>query len=162
MTESGQPMPNVLICEVCEAERHLTCSGLTDPPEGDYVCPECSERKRPAKKAPRSDDLSARARQLSSRCLKCGADSERKMSFQLDVVAAMASTRCRVASTSSTRPHESLRVSRECTEALSRQHRCSTQGYFALCSQGNSAEVCLLYTSPSPRDKRQSRMPSSA
>ena len=23
-------------------------------------------------------------------------------------------------------------------------------------------EVCLLYTSPSPRDKRQSRMPSSA
>ena len=25
-----------------------------------------------------------------------------------------------------------------------------------------SLEVCLLYTSPSPRDKRQSRMPSSA
>ena len=24
------------------------------------------------------------------------------------------------------------------------------------------AEICLLYTSPSPRDKRQSRMPSSA
>ena len=24
------------------------------------------------------------------------------------------------------------------------------------------AKVCLLYTSPSPRDKRQSRMPSSA
>ena len=23
-------------------------------------------------------------------------------------------------------------------------------------------EICLLYTSPSPRDKRQSRMPSSA
>ena len=28
-------------------------------------------------------------------------------------------------------------------------------------SQGES-DVCLLYTSPSPRDKRQSRMPSSA
>ena len=27
---------------------------------------------------------------------------------------------------------------------------------------GNLAEACLLYTSPSPRDKRQSRMPSSA
>ena len=27
---------------------------------------------------------------------------------------------------------------------------------------GNDAECCLLYTSPSPRDKRQSRMPSSA
>ena len=30
--------------------------------------------------------------------------------------------------------------------------------------QGNSVRImyCLLYTSPSPRDKRQSRMPSSA
>ena len=27
---------------------------------------------------------------------------------------------------------------------------------------GLKSEVCLLYTSPSPRDKRQSRMPSSA
>ena len=27
---------------------------------------------------------------------------------------------------------------------------------------GGGSEVCLLYTSPSPRDKRQSRMPSSA
>ena len=26
----------------------------------------------------------------------------------------------------------------------------------------NKADSCLLYTSPSPRDKRQSRMPSSA
>ena len=26
----------------------------------------------------------------------------------------------------------------------------------------NVANICLLYTSPSPRDKRQSRMPSSA
>ena len=26
----------------------------------------------------------------------------------------------------------------------------------------NSCKICLLYTSPSPRDKRQSRMPSSA
>ena len=26
----------------------------------------------------------------------------------------------------------------------------------------NTAYICLLYTSPSPRDKRQSRMPSSA
>ena len=27
---------------------------------------------------------------------------------------------------------------------------------------GKAADGCLLYTSPSPRDKRQSRMPSSA
>ena len=33
-----------------------------------------------------------------------------------------------------------------------------------LCSTDNhrDIETCLLYTSPSPRDKRQSRMPSSA
>ena len=29
-------------------------------------------------------------------------------------------------------------------------------------SAGTGARTCLLYTSPSPRDKRQSRMPSSA
>ena len=28
--------------------------------------------------------------------------------------------------------------------------------------EGNGDSICLLYTSPSPRDKRQSRMPSSA
>ena len=30
------------------------------------------------------------------------------------------------------------------------------------CFQLNQSRICLLYTSPSPRDKRQSRMPSSA
>ena len=29
-------------------------------------------------------------------------------------------------------------------------------------NRGDYTSVCLLYTSPSPRDKRQSRMPSSA
>ena len=29
-------------------------------------------------------------------------------------------------------------------------------------TMGGLEETCLLYTSPSPRDKRQSRMPSSA
>ena len=29
-------------------------------------------------------------------------------------------------------------------------------------AEGDLTLVCLLYTSPSPRDKRQSRMPSSA
>ena len=45
-----------------------------------------------------------------------------------------------------------------------------TQAFEQLSSQetsfiveaSNQAVVCLLYTSPSPRDKRQSRMPSSA
>ena len=32
----------------------------------------------------------------------------------------------------------------------------------AACDATAHAEICLLYTSPSPRDKRQSRMPSSA
>ena len=30
------------------------------------------------------------------------------------------------------------------------------------CDKGRILDICLLYTSPSPRDKRQSRMPSSA
>ena len=32
----------------------------------------------------------------------------------------------------------------------------------ATCSAKGDLKACLLYTSPSPRDKRQSRMPSSA
>src|SRR5664280_235187 len=36
------------------------------------------------------------------------------------------------------------------------------QGYLATCSAlGELAEDCLLYTSPSPRDRTRSRMPSS-
>ena len=33
---------------------------------------------------------------------------------------------------------------------------------FVIANGENAAIDCLLYTSPSPRDKRQSRMPSSA
>ena len=33
---------------------------------------------------------------------------------------------------------------------------------FVAFSKFNGMNICLLYTSPSPRDKRQSRMPSSA
>ena len=36
----------------------------------------------------------------------------------------------------------------------------SDAGMPAICDPGEN--ICLLYTSPSPRDKRQSRMPSSA
>jgi len=79
LTQAGAPMANVLICEVCEAERHLHCSGLSEAPEGDYVCPECASKKdRPAKKPPRADDASARARQLAARCLKCGGPGEQR------------------------------------------------------------------------------------
>ena len=34
--------------------------------------------------------------------------------------------------------------------------------YLAVMGASGSGKSCLLYTSPSPRDKRQSRMPSSA
>ena len=33
---------------------------------------------------------------------------------------------------------------------------------FIVRRSATKADICLLYTSPSPRDKRQSRMPSSA
>ena len=37
-----------------------------------------------------------------------------------------------------------------------------TDGTMKYCNNFNCSKICLLYTSPSPRDKRQSRMPSSA
>ena len=40
--------------------------------------------------------------------------------------------------------------------------RIKTAGGDALAIRADLAHACLLYTSPSPRDKRQSRMPSSA
>ena len=42
-----------------------------------------------------------------------------------------------------------------------RRHQSSLVNIFGTRGRGNSG-TCLLYTSPSPRDKRQSRMPSSA
>ena len=38
----------------------------------------------------------------------------------------------------------------------------SASKYHSPCLWANTVCTCLLYTSPSPRDKRQSRMPSSA
>ena len=49
---------------------------------------------------------------------------------------------------------------------LHREFRVSVDGSFAgvglMVGFGENKLICLLYTSPSPRDKRQSRMPSSA
>ena len=41
---------------------------------------------------------------------------------------------------------------------MAKQRKDSIQQY----KDGGRPDFCLLYTSPSPRDKRQSRMPSSA
>ena len=41
-------------------------------------------------------------------------------------------------------------------------HCPNTGSMKGLLDEGNEVYFCLLYTSPSPRDKRQSRMPSSA
>ena len=38
----------------------------------------------------------------------------------------------------------------------------SVESFYFLADYHALIKVCLLYTSPSPRDKRQSRMPSSA
>ena len=46
---------------------------------------------------------------------------------------------------------------REVVEALKKLHEDKE-----VARQRHNAGICLLYTSPSPRDKRQSRMPSSA
>ena len=43
-----------------------------------------------------------------------------------------------------------------------KESRSGEQGLFLKSILEREPENCLLYTSPSPRDKRQSRMPSSA
>ena len=48
-----------------------------------------------------------------------------------------------------------------CRRVLWREHTSSPRGATPV-GVSFLLEVCLLYTSPSPRDKRQSRMPSSA
>ena len=45
---------------------------------------------------------------------------------------------------------------------LTSMHNVAYYTGFIYCSFGRPYGCCLLYTSPSPRDKRQSRMPSSA
>ena len=51
---------------------------------------------------------------------------------------------------------DNCKSSSVCDECLSQQGSCCEYGCAGQCRS------CLLYTSPSPRDKRQSRMPSSA
>ena len=60
VTDSGAPMSNVLICDACDCETHLRCSGLLRMPPDDegYRCVNCvdgtsgGEVDRPAR-APR-------------------------------------------------------------------------------------------------------------
>ena len=52
------------------------------------------------------------------------------------------------------------RTTRWSLRALQARQNSDTQALFAILQGG--VDTCLLYTSPSPRDKRQSRMPSSA
>ena len=49
-------------------------------------------------------------------------------------------------------------------EGMRREFDTQMQGMISTTSQGKQAEAltCLLYTSPSPRDRTRSRMPSSA
>ena len=54
---------------------------------------------------------------------------------------------------------ESTEVMRHKPNVLIVRHKLGIVGAHAGIDQSN---ICLLYTSPSPRDKRQSRMPSSA
>ena len=50
----------------------------------------------------------------------------------------------------------------EITEALAKGDRVELRGFGAFSVKSRDARICLLYTSPSPRDATLSRMPSSA
>ena len=77
LTDAGAPMASVLICDGCEAETHLRCSGLKAVPEADWRCRHCVDPatgdavRRPARALPQRDDPDARAAQLVARCLRC-------------------------------------------------------------------------------------------
>ena len=45
---------------------------------------------------------------------------------------------------------------------VNRYTRSGKDGKFIICPECNQGAFCLLYTSPSPRDVEESRMPSSA
>ena len=49
-----------------------------------------------------------------------------------------------------------------CVSAVEKYFKDKNNGHIAIVSSPVGYRGCLLYTSPSPRDKRQSRMPSSA
>ena len=63
--------------------------------------------------------------------------------------------------------HDAVRLARQLQQDVgtSVKHKAARleelKGYIEILTQYD-ATPCLLYTSPSPRDKRQSRMPSSA
>ena len=42
LREDGTPCPDTLLCDDCEGEVHLGCSGLEAIPEGDYFCAACA------------------------------------------------------------------------------------------------------------------------
>lgn len=72
VTKSGEAIPNTLICENCECEVHLRCTGLNRVPAEAWNCSECEAAKqrdeqRWARAAPKEV-----ARQLGSRCVMCG------------------------------------------------------------------------------------------
>ena len=46
MDDSATPQDDVLVCDGCEGDVHLACSGHVSVPDGDYRCPSCSLRRR--------------------------------------------------------------------------------------------------------------------
>ena len=60
-----------------------------------------------------------------------------------------------------------VRVERRFTHPVMKKTVRSSKKYYAHdekneCAVGDMVKICLLYTSPSPRDRTRSRMPSSA
>ena len=74
----------------------------------------------------------------------------------------MAHTRIRKFNTSDTYPEQKL--DNDLCQAVVTEASGKIVWLRGQCPQNldDAANICLLYTSPSPRDKRQSRMPSSA
>ena len=59
-------------------------------------------------------------------------------------------------------PHTHIQNGYTTVRSIAARKNCSMRSSFALCACGAGIDACLLYTSPSPRDRQKSRMPSSA
>lgn len=81
VNSDGEAMEDVLICETCDCEVHLACSGLKVVPKGSWTCGVCVQaQSRGATRAAAPGNAEG---QLTSRCLVCGrpGNADRELIF---------------------------------------------------------------------------------